>query len=119
MHYWRVVADYGSSAKDQLSGTSVAIKKIKQPFSSTALSKKTYRELKLLKHLRHDNVRPAPWRRGLQGLARTFPAARRSVGVGLAWRDLPFVTVMFRKWMLMSLQIISLSDIFISPLQDM
>lgn len=44
------------SAKDQLSGTSVAIKKIKQPFSSTALSKKTYRELKLLKHLRHDNI---------------------------------------------------------------
>jgi p38 MAP kinase len=49
------VAD-GSSAKDQLSGTSVAIKKIMKPFSTPVLSKRTYRELKLLKHLRHENV---------------------------------------------------------------
>lgn len=46
-----------SSAKDQLSGTSVAIKKIMKPFSTPVLSKRTYRELKLLKHLRHENVR--------------------------------------------------------------
>lgn len=46
----------GSSAKDQLSGTSVAIKKIMKPFSTPVLSKRTYRELKLLKHLRHENV---------------------------------------------------------------
>lgn len=45
-----------SSAKDQLSGTSVAIKKIMKPFSTPVLSKRTYRELKLLKHLRHENV---------------------------------------------------------------
>jgi serine/threonine protein kinase len=48
--------DYPSSAKDQLSGTSVAIKKIMKPFSTPVLSKRTYRELKLLKHLRHENV---------------------------------------------------------------
>lgn len=45
-----------SSAKDQLGGTPVAIKKIMKPFSTPVLSKRTYRELKLLKHLRHENV---------------------------------------------------------------
>lgn len=70
-----------SSAKDQLSGTSVAIKKIMKPFSTPVLSKRTYRELKLLKHLRHENVR-----------------CRLSLSL--------------------THQIISLSDIFISPLED-
>jgi p38 MAP kinase len=59
-----------SSAKDQLTNQSVAIKKIMKPFSTSVLAKRTYRELKLLKHLKHENV-------------------------------------------------ISLSDIFISPLEDM
>lgn len=59
-----------SSAKDQLTGQAVAVKKIMKPFSTPVLSKRTYRELKLLKHLKHENV-------------------------------------------------ISLSDIFISPLEDM
>lgn len=58
------------SAKDQITGMNVAIKKIMKPFSTPVLAKRTYRELKLLKHLKHDNV-------------------------------------------------ISLSDIFISPLEDM
>jgi p38 MAP kinase len=44
------------SAKDQLTATSVAIKKIMKPFSTPVLSKRTYRELKLLKHIRHENV---------------------------------------------------------------
>jgi serine/threonine protein kinase len=44
------------SAKDQLTSTSVAIKKIMKPFSTPVLSKRTYRELKLLKHIRHENV---------------------------------------------------------------
>jgi serine/threonine protein kinase len=48
--------DRHSSAKDQLGGTAVAIKKIMKPFSTPVLSKRTYRELKLLKHLRHENV---------------------------------------------------------------
>lgn len=46
-----------SSAKDQLTGSSVAIKKIMKPFSTSVLSKRTYRELKLLKHIQHENVR--------------------------------------------------------------
>lgn len=45
-----------SSAKDQLTGQHVAIKKIMKPFSTPVLSKRTYRELKLLKHLKHENV---------------------------------------------------------------
>jgi p38 MAP kinase len=28
-----------------------------KPFSTPVLSKRTYRELKLLKHIRHENVR--------------------------------------------------------------
>ena len=45
-----------SSAKDQLTNQAVAVKKIMKPFSTPVLSKRTYRELKLLKHLRHENV---------------------------------------------------------------
>ncbi|KAK8096325.1 mitogen-activated protein kinase HOG1 [Apiospora kogelbergensis] len=44
------------SAKDQLTGQNVAVKKIMQPFSTPVLAKRTYRELKLLNHLRHENV---------------------------------------------------------------
>ncbi|KAF8899290.1 mitogen-activated protein kinase protein [Infundibulicybe gibba] len=44
------------SAKDQLKGSSVAIKKIMKPFSTPVLSKRTYRELKLLKHIQHENI---------------------------------------------------------------
>ncbi|CAJ0646865.1 5548_t:CDS:10 [Entrophospora sp. SA101] len=44
------------SAKDQLTGVNVAIKKIMKPFSTSVLSKRTYRELKLLKHLKHENI---------------------------------------------------------------
>ena len=46
-----------SSARDQLTNQNVAIKKIMKPFSTPVLAKRTYRELKLLKHLRHENVR--------------------------------------------------------------
>ena len=41
-----------SSAKDELTAQPVAIKKIMKPFSTPVLAKRTYRELKLLKHLR-------------------------------------------------------------------
>lgn len=73
------------SAKDQLTSTSVAIKKVSadrwrphsgaqhvclhnlpslfiydkqimKPFSTPVLAKRTYRELKLLKHIRHENI---------------------------------------------------------------
>ncbi|KXN68245.1 mitogen-activated protein kinase HOG1 [Conidiobolus coronatus NRRL 28638] len=44
------------SAQDTLVDRSVAIKKIMKPFSTPVLAKRTYRELKLLKHFRHDNI---------------------------------------------------------------
>lgn len=53
-----------SSAKDQLTNQAVAIKKIMKPFSTPVLSKRTYRELKLLKHLKHENVGTPPGARG-------------------------------------------------------
>ena len=53
---YRTYAAIDSSAKDQLMGTSVAIKKIMKPFSTPVLSKRTYRELKLLKHIQHENI---------------------------------------------------------------
>ena len=60
-----------SSAKDQLTGQAVAVKKIMKPFSTPVLSKRTYRELKLLKHLRHENVRMGWFARRIGVL--TFP----------------------------------------------
>ncbi|KAH7101883.1 mitogen activated protein kinase [Auriculariales sp. MPI-PUGE-AT-0066] len=44
------------SAKDDILQSNVALKKIVKPFSELVLAKRTYRELKLLKHLRHDNI---------------------------------------------------------------
>lgn len=63
-----------SSAKDQLTGQAVAVKKIMKPFSTPVLAKRTYRELKLLKHLRHENVwdlaqMKGPWLMGTRSLA--------------------------------------------------
>lgn len=48
-----------SSARDQLTNQNVAVKKIMKPFSTPVLAKRTYRELKLLKHLKHENVSTA------------------------------------------------------------
>lgn len=44
------------SAVDKLTGQNVAVKKIMKPFLTAVLAKRTYRELKLLKHLRHENL---------------------------------------------------------------
>jgi len=44
------------SATDNVSQTRVAIKKLARPFQSAVHAKRTYRELKLLKHMRHENV---------------------------------------------------------------
>lgn len=63
-----------------------------KPFSTPVLSKRTYRELKLLKHLRHENV----------CFLVTVPLGNVSSG---SLNIYP--------------QVISLSDIFISPLEDM
>ena len=43
-------------ASVKLTDTSVAIKKVMKPFSTPVLAKRTYRELKLLKHIRHENI---------------------------------------------------------------
>lgn len=44
------------SAYDKTLDLHVAIKKISNPFQTAIHAKRTYRELKLLKHMNHDNV---------------------------------------------------------------
>uniref|UniRef100_A0A3Q0R2Z9 mitogen-activated protein kinase n=1 Tax=Amphilophus citrinellus TaxID=61819 RepID=A0A3Q0R2Z9_AMPCI len=50
---------YGSvcSAFDIVTGLKVAVKKLSRPFQSIVHAKRTYRELRLLKHMKHENVR--------------------------------------------------------------
>ncbi|PWA24872.1 hypothetical protein CCH79_00010086 [Gambusia affinis] len=45
-----------SSALDSRTGTRVAIKKLYRPFQSEVFAKRAFRELKLLKHMKHENV---------------------------------------------------------------
>jgi serine/threonine protein kinase len=45
-----------SSARDSMANRMVVIKKIGNPFDSPARVKRTYREIHLMKHLKHDNV---------------------------------------------------------------
>ncbi|KAM5149048.1 mitogen-activated protein kinase 14-like [Mantella aurantiaca] len=49
---------YGTvcSAKDSATGERVAIKKLLRPFQSLVHAKRAYRELRLLKHMNHENV---------------------------------------------------------------
>uniref|UniRef100_A0A8B9TLZ2 mitogen-activated protein kinase n=1 Tax=Anas platyrhynchos TaxID=8839 RepID=A0A8B9TLZ2_ANAPL len=49
---------YGAvcSAVDGRTGTKVAIKKLYRPFQSELFAKRAYRELRLLKHMKHENV---------------------------------------------------------------
>ncbi|OBS73051.1 hypothetical protein A6R68_12344 [Neotoma lepida] len=49
-----------SSAVDSRTGNKVAIKKLYRPFQSELFAKRAYRELRLLKHMRHENVRASP-----------------------------------------------------------
>ncbi|CAG8236097.1 unnamed protein product [Penicillium salamii] len=44
------------SARDSITNSQVAIKKIPSPFDTPAQAKRTYREVHLLSHLRHDNL---------------------------------------------------------------
>lgn len=46
-----------SSAVDIRTGSKVAIKKLYRPFQSELFAKRAYRELRLLKHMKHENVR--------------------------------------------------------------
>ena len=48
-----------SSALDTRHGIRVALKKLSRPFQSNVHSKRTYREVRLLKHMKHENVRGA------------------------------------------------------------
>lgn len=45
-----------SSAVNKENELRVAIKKLSRPFQSAIHAKRTYRELKLLAHMRHENV---------------------------------------------------------------
>lgn len=45
-----------SSAIDRKTGVRVAIKKLHRPFQSRLFAKRAYRELRLLKHMKHENV---------------------------------------------------------------
>ncbi|XP_072336449.1 mitogen-activated protein kinase 14 isoform X3 [Scyliorhinus torazame] len=49
---------YGSvcSSFDTISTVRVAVKKLSRPFQSIIHAKRTYRELRLLKHMKHENV---------------------------------------------------------------
>ncbi|XP_041701369.1 mitogen-activated protein kinase 14A isoform X1 [Coregonus clupeaformis] len=49
---------YGSvcSSYDQKTGLKIAVKKLSRPFQSIIHAKRTYRELRLLKHMKHENV---------------------------------------------------------------
>ena len=44
------------AAKDNRTGQRVAIKKIPKAFEMLTVSKRTYRELKILRYLRHENI---------------------------------------------------------------
>ncbi len=44
------------SAIEKTSGERVAIKKIPSIFDMVTLAKRTYREIKILKHFKHDNI---------------------------------------------------------------
>lgn len=45
-----------SSAVDTTTEQKVAIKKLARPFQSAVHAKRTYRELRMLKHMNHENV---------------------------------------------------------------
>ncbi|CAO2608749.1 Mitogen-activated protein kinase 14, partial [Lemmus lemmus] len=47
-----------SAAFDTKTGHRVAVKKLSRPFQSIIHAKRTYRELRLLKHMKHENVSP-------------------------------------------------------------
>ena len=49
-----------SSALDTRSNYKVAIKKLARPFQSAIHAKRTYRELRMLKHMQHENVSHSP-----------------------------------------------------------
>lgn len=55
-HYSELLLYFYSSSIDTVSGRKVAIKKLARPFQSAVHAKRTYRELRMLKHMNHENV---------------------------------------------------------------
>jgi hypothetical protein len=53
---YHCVCIYSSSAVDTKMHVKVAIKKLARPFQSAVHAKRTYRELRMLKHMNHENV---------------------------------------------------------------
>ena len=49
--------DTFSSAEDSILRSVVAVRKVTKPFGSSILAKRALREIKLLRYLRHENVR--------------------------------------------------------------
>lgn len=49
---------YGTvcSAEDTVHGVRVALKKLSNPFSNNIKAKRAYRELRVLKHMKNDNI---------------------------------------------------------------
>lgn len=47
---------HNSSATNTTTGEQVAIKKLSRPFQTTMHAKRSFRELKLLRHMNHENV---------------------------------------------------------------
>lgn len=45
-----------SSAQDNQTNQKVAIKKLARPFATNIHAKRAFREIKLLKHVAHDNI---------------------------------------------------------------
>lgn len=69
-----------SSAVDSRTGAKVAIKKLYRPFQSELFAKRAYRELRLLKHMRHENVSRAGLRTGHRSIASaSLPAPKLQV----------------------------------------
>ena len=47
---------FNSSALDTEKNVKVAIKKLTRPFQSAIHARRTFREIKMLKHMNHENV---------------------------------------------------------------
>lgn len=78
-----------SSAYDTRLRQKVAVKKLSRPFQSLIHARRTYRELRLLKHLKHENVSRHPARGAWAGLRRAAvltPLLARSSG---CWTSSP------------------------------
>jgi len=61
MNIDNLITLYYSSAFDTKTGLRVAVKKLSRPFQSIIHAKRTYRELRLLKHMKHENVSGKRW----------------------------------------------------------